>query len=345
MPNKADKELKERWMQFEGSYRLKCKTAKGNIEPNSPSKRTTLKLSKQKTSNTYKPYTKKSYTLDFQALRAKRVTIKENQSHCVQNRNQDPPIPPSISIQGPQWDGQNLTCALDTVIACIQHLYSCIKPTYKEQFINMSPWIHAFVKSNNINSRRDQFLQALHIMNPDDFPMGPHPKSLTDVADSLFNSSIDDCFIFTYYCVHTQQTFEKETNFTLLNIPYDLASQNSKPQISTLVGSSHRCIYCRQYHQCQSLTLKFTVPILLISYDVTNYTVALEKTLETNGSTYHIRSIMYYKDGHFTCALFLENDTFWYDGMKNNGVPTLLHNVQNHMSHNDHCPVLLLYSL
>ena len=340
MPDKSDKELQQRWMQFEGSYRLKCDAAKGNNV--SLNRMNSLKVTKPKSQRQYKPYGI-SDTYTPQKLQTKGRNIKQLQNHLPWNI--DPPNPVTISIQGPKWDGNNLTCALDTVITSIQHLCSSIKPTYRELLINMSPWVKEFTQTNNINTLRDQFLNALHQMNPDDFPMGPHPKSLTDVANSLFTSSIQDCFIFTYYCELTQQNFEKETSFTLLNIPHDLASRNNKLEFSTLVGSSHRCIYCRQYHQCQLLTLKYAVPVLFISYDTTNLNVPLEKELETNGSIYHIRSIMYYKNGHFTCALLLENGTFWYDGMKNNGIPTLLPNVQNHMSYDNHYPVLLVYSL
>ena len=334
MPAKTDKELQQRWMQFEGSYRLKCAEAGGEKIPISPKRK---KLLKNNTANFG------NYNTSLQTLLPKRKKNKVEHKHEGFNITQ--PIPTIISIQGPQWDGENLTCALDTVIACIQHLYTVITPAYREQLIQMSPWIKEILSRNTtINRVRDQLLDALHMMSPEEFPMGAHPKSLTDVMDSLFNSAIDDCFIFTYHCDQNQENFERETSYILLNIPHALGTENGI-QISSLIGFSHRCLFCRQYHQCKSLNLKLPVPLLLISYDVTNSLNHLPRSMETSGSIYHLHSIMYYKDGHFTSALFSDNNTYWYDGMKNNGVPTPVHNLQHLLHHDDHSPVIFVYSL
>ena len=345
MPEKADKELKTRWMQFEGSYRLKSNTDATNLTKRYKTKNTPkLKIYQHKRTH-HQPYLKRFKHIKQLSKDHKFLTV----TTIVPLVHVDQVAPSTFpQLQGPKWDGENLTCAIDTVIASLQNIYNTIGPDSRLSFMNMSPWVDAIRSCDNISLLRNDLLHALNYMSPEDFPLGPHMKSVDDVIDSLFYSSILDCFLFTYYCETTNQFYQHQQSFTLLNVPHDLDLHcPTTISISDLLGPSRICLYCRQYHVSQSLTLNSEVPIIFISYNISNSlsTVPTTTTVVAETLSYFLRAIVFYNNGHFTCTLHVDGTTLWYDGMQNNGITTTLHNGCNLLHYQNHDPIMFLYSM
>jgi len=342
MPEKTDKELKNRWMQYEGFYRLRCMKEEKDpiIRKNATVQKETISQKKRHQSIDGNIHVKR--------LKTSNSSMTNNTMDCKYLNHATVQKPISIIsheiyFTGPVWDSENLTCAVDTAIASIQHLYFNMSENSRNLLMCLSPWIEEIWKTPHINTTRNHLLSALNILNADDFPMGPINKSLSEVVQAIFTSSPENSLTFHYVCDITNQHYVHSTNLDFLQIPYDYS--DTQNLISTLIGPAFKCCYCNNYHTSIKFTVNPTVPILLIAHNTTVSNYQLLKTFCKDGRTYILQCILYFKNAHFTCCLFKDYHSFWYDGMKNHGKPTLLREDLDSVNFKGHTPVLLIYSL
>ena len=322
-------------MQFEGSRRMKFSSS-GTEENTMISKR------------------KESKTISFPIQKKLKLSISQKtfplssdtkQSSFVKLTVQETPHLTPQLFTGPKWDSANLTCALDTVVASLQHLCKLLAPDSLSMFLSISPWILAIHESNNINTLRDDFLLALNNMNADDFPLGPVQKSLSEVMESLLTSSPSTSFTFNYICDQFNTAYQNNSKMQLLYIPDEYQDFNDIFNVSHLQGFPKQCPFCRNYHPSKSLEVHSTVPVIMISHSAHTEANMLQHQLEASGRQFILRSILYYKNQHFVGSMIQNNQIFWYDGMLNSGNVVELFNVENLLTHQNHQPILLVYSL
>ena len=340
MPDKTDVELKNRWMQYEGFYRLRCMN---------PIIRKKVTVQKETISQKKRP---QRIDVNMNMKRFKNSTCSIFNNTMGTNSKTFKPASAQNSIStntndiyftGPIWDSRNLTCAIDTAIAGIQHLYFNMSDYNRNLLVCLSPWIEEIWKTTDINTTRNNLLTALNMLNADDFPMGPVNKSLSEVIQAIFTSSPENSLTFHYVCPVTNEQYMHFTSLDFLHIPYNyIDTQNL---IENLIGPVFKCSYCNNHHTSINFTINSIVPILFIAHNTAVHNYPLLKTFFKDERTYILQSIFYYKNAHFTCCLFKDNKSIWYDGMSNNGNPTQLRDNIDSINYKGHTPVLLMYTL
>ena len=247
-------------------------------------------------------------------------------------------------FRGPTWDSSNLTCAIDTAIASIQHLYFNISGQNKVFLMRLSPWIEEIARTSNIDITRNQLMNALHQLNPNDFPLGPVNKSLSEVVQAIFSSSPDNSITYSYMCDVTNQHYQHSTPLQPFQIPYNYEDSTYNSLISSLLGPLLKCNFCNSYHNSHNFALDQSVPLILIAHNPSIPDYNLVRNFAKDGRTYILQTILYYKNSHFTCCLFKETYTYWYDGMHKDGNATAIEPITT-ISYNGNTPVLFIYSL
>jgi len=253
----------------------------------------------------------------------------------------------TISPTGLNWDGDNYSCAYDSLITVLFEIWkdnlfswnvnaNFLKSKYLETL--GKGFVMVSQGNNTLENVRDDIRKLLHTKNKNLFCYGRVGTSLSDLALEIFRSSVN--------ISHSQ---EQCTNcdFTANRREDELGSVFVLKATSTLstshalqtfgYNSANSCPMCLANMRVEVFYTYF--PSILV-FDHTVYFIKPSKDIKFRGDDnkvvhYRLRGLLYFGSFHFTSRILsLDGDVWYHDGMQT-GDKFVSHGHRKFMSDDD----------
>ncbi|TFK62984.1 hypothetical protein BDN72DRAFT_776450, partial [Pluteus cervinus] len=242
------------------------------------------------------------------------------------------------------------SCAYDVVLTCLYHIWKNDSITWTVNFnsvnSNVLTAINAYFNyvqpnGSSFNIVRDHFIGYMCSIDPRYFQYG----RLTNIDMLLFYIGRTTHSILNvktkcmnFHTVHAPTEIHN-IFVSIHDIIHDRNNNNSLQNLmNSLVSPSHNICQICHTNGFISYSVKTIQPLLI--FDISMYTIDINQTLFIIGNNtinvYRLRSIIYFKDLHFTCVLIDTQGNFWfYDGLHIGRQARNIGNIQDGIHTND----------
>jgi len=258
------------------------------------------------------------------------------------------------------WDGQNYSCAYDSLFTILYNIWNSdiVKWTvfFNKTNVSLSTLHNGFElfndKTISIENARDNVRHYLHGQDSRLFPNGKVGMNITDLASFLCKTSKPICES-SYECTDCDVSIETTNRFTYyIDLQRSELNINNADSIASILGRLFHLPTSRKCASCNNTLYKNTffsdVPELLILH-VPYADIKINTSFKFYDKRYHLKGIVYYGDNHYTSCVISENNSVWYhDGMQT-GSSTILQGDKSYFKsnkwnkYNDNNAVLFVY--
>jgi hypothetical protein len=224
------------------------------------------------------------------------------------------------------WDGQNYSCAYDSVMTILLSIWSQDPAEWKRRFKNMNRTMNVlatgFYKANEgqmtLEVARNNVRRLLHQRNPTLFPNGQVGTAVSEMSEQLLRSDniIASNWIHCVGCGH-----EDNLNRDLQTCVLQCSDQNvtTSACLQKRFQEHYPRRKCEQCDGALNKVMRFDVipKVLVFSISEPSIQVSKKISFRDDGSlvVFGLKGVVYYGDFHYTARICTGGSVWFHDGM------------------------------
>jgi len=236
----------------------------------------------------------------------------------------------SGDVEGPQgliWDGENYSCAYDSVITILLAIWSSEPAKWKGQFKDMNMvmnvlatgFYRASENRGTLESARNRVRHLLHQRSPGLFPYGQVGTPVSEMTEQLLRS--DNAIASSWLrCVDCEN--ENSLNIDLQTCVIQ-CSEYCECTISMCLQKKFRdCHPRRKCVHCDGdidKVMRFNIIPKLLVFSVFDASVRVSKKISFRDGdsmiVFSLKGIVYFGDFHYTARVCVGGSVWFHDGM------------------------------
>ncbi|KDR70822.1 hypothetical protein GALMADRAFT_48800, partial [Galerina marginata CBS 339.88] len=224
------------------------------------------------------------------------------------------------------WDGQNYSCAYDTLFTIIHHIWSLDPHTWNDRLQHMTDFTAALVNGFEqhahglctFESTRDRVRSMLYESSPASFPYGPSLISIYDLACEVLRTPhvSTERIKICRNCQWTDNAPVSTNRTCIISIGYTECQSWFN---DCLEHTNYQCRNCSTRNIAFRVELNITPPIIFIDLRSPATEVEISQEFAINSRegrvNFVLRGVVYYGDNHFTCRLVFGENSWFHDGI------------------------------
>jgi hypothetical protein len=231
---------------------------------------------------------------------------------------------------GPQgfiWDGQNYSCAYDSVMTILLSVWSQDPTQWKRQFKDMNRTMNALASGfyqakegqRTLETARNKVRCLLHQRDPELFPYGHTGTPVSEMAEKLLRSDniIASTWIRCVNCGH-----ENNLNKDLQTCVIQCHRQDPATTSACLQKRFQEPYHDRSCAHCDgelNKIMRFDIIPKILVFSVSQHSIQVSKKISFHdGDTlvvFGLKGIVYYGDFHYTARVCTGGSVWFNDGM------------------------------
>jgi Helitron helicase-like domain at N-terminus/PIF1-like helicase len=234
-----------------------------------------------------------------------------------------------IDIQpiGLIWDQINYSCAYDSLIVIIHHIWIKRPATWTDRLLEINTdylriLVDGFVRvrqiKSNLESVRDQIRNLLHTRHPRLFPVGHIGASVGDLTDYIFGQSQFSSCVQSVCSQCSYKSAESRLPIAFVNPIQAGYTGSASDWMTRRIHRTRHCPQCGE--QLIRIRSYVNIPNILVFEHVNEYDLDVQRciqlTVAGQRTDMFLRGLVYFGGYHFTSRVIsLEGDVWYNDGM------------------------------
>ena len=249
---------------------------------------------------------------------AKQISKKLKMSNDNPNESEGP--------MGFIWDGQNYSCAYDSVLTILLTIWSEDSGKWKRQFKDMNRIMNVLATGcyrakedrGTLESARNKIRHLLHQRNPGMLPYGQVGTNVSEMTEQLLRS--DNIIASNWLCC-VECNDESDLHDDLQTCVIQCIGDNNCT-ISTCLQRkfkdrrSDKCIQCDGE---MNRIMRFDIIPKILVFSVADSSIRVSKKISMlegdSMKIFNLKGIVYFGDFHYTARVFTKRDVWFHNGM------------------------------
>jgi hypothetical protein len=230
---------------------------------------------------------------------------------------------------GPQgfiWDGQNYSCAYDSVLTVLLSVWSQNPTEWKRQFKNMNRTMNVlasgFHQANEgqktLETARNKVRHLLHQRNPELFPYGQTGTPVSEMIEKLLRSDnvIASTWVHCIDCGH-----EDNLNRDLQTCVIQCHEENitTSACLQKRFQEHYPRMRCEHCDGALDKIMRFDIIPKVLAFSVSGHSVQVSKKISFRDGdslvVFGLKGIVYHGDFHYTARVCTDGSVWFHDGM------------------------------
>jgi len=225
------------------------------------------------------------------------------------------------------WDETNYSCAYDSLILIIYHIWIQQTMTWTDRLLEIdTDYLRVLVNGfaeviqarTSLENTRDDLRHLLHEQHPQLFPMGHNGASVGDLASHIFGQSQSVSYVQSM-CLHCQyKSGERVRPVTFMNAIQSGFAGTASDWMTQRTYTTRYCPSCGE--QLVHIYNYVNIPSILIFEHAHEYDLNIQQhitlTVAKQETNFSLRGMIYFGGYHFTSHVISSEGNVWYnDGM------------------------------